>query len=131
MTAPLAVEPVTASGETTGTAAAQRCRNCGTSAAGNFCPNCGQETTLALPSAARFVTSLFGHSSAGGAAGPQAYAVLITAALLHLLPRQWEQWIGERFFRLRAWQQGAAYALSMVALMAWATDPQPFVYFRF
>jgi len=84
-----------------------------------------------LPSAARFVTSLFGHSSAGGAAGPQAYAVLITAALLHLLPRQWEQWIGERFFRLRAWQQGAAYALSMVALMAWATDPQPFVYFRF
>jgi len=43
MTAPLAVEPVTASGETTGTAAAQRCRNCGTSAAGNFCPNCGQE----------------------------------------------------------------------------------------
>jgi len=61
MTAPLAVEPVTASGETTGTAAAQRCRNCGTSAAGNFCPNCGQETTLALPSAARFLREAAGR----------------------------------------------------------------------
>jgi D-alanyl-lipoteichoic acid acyltransferase DltB (MBOAT superfamily) len=40
------------------------------------------------------------------------------AALLHLLPRQWEQSIGERFFRLSAWQQGVAYALAVVALMA-------------
>jgi hypothetical protein len=61
MTAPLAVEPVTASGETTGTAAAQRCRNCGAIAAGNFCPNCGQETTLALPSAARFLREAAGR----------------------------------------------------------------------
>jgi len=61
MTAPLAVESVTASGETTGTAAAQRCRNCGAIAAGNFCPNCGQETTLALPSAARFLREAAGR----------------------------------------------------------------------
>jgi len=61
MTAPLAVEPVPASGETTGTAAAQRCRNCGAIAAGNFCPNCGQETTLALPSAARFLREAAGR----------------------------------------------------------------------
>jgi hypothetical protein len=61
MTTPLAVEPVTASGETTGTAAAQRCRNCGAIAAGNFCPNCGQETTLALPSAARFLREAAGR----------------------------------------------------------------------
>lgn len=31
--------------------AAQRCRNCGAAAPGNYCPNCGQETTLALPTA--------------------------------------------------------------------------------
>lgn len=29
--------------------AAQRCRNCGAAAPGNYCANCGQETTLVLP----------------------------------------------------------------------------------
>ncbi|MHB8493366.1 MAG: hypothetical protein ACYC9Z_11550 [Casimicrobiaceae bacterium] len=27
------------------------CRNCGAAAPGNYCPQCGQETNLALPSA--------------------------------------------------------------------------------
>jgi len=84
-----------------------------------------------LPAAGRFAASLFGNSAAGGAASAQAYGVLVVAALLHLLPKEWERSVGERFFSLRAWQQGMAYAFGAVALMAWATDPQPFVYFRF
>lgn len=30
-------------------AATRRCRNCGAAAPGNYCPHCGQETTVALP----------------------------------------------------------------------------------
>ena len=33
------------------------CRNCGAHATGHFCPNCGQETRVALPTFAAFTLS--------------------------------------------------------------------------
>ena len=39
-----------------------RCRNCGFEAPRcNYCPNCGQETTLALPSASKFIRETAGR----------------------------------------------------------------------
>jgi len=62
MMAPPGVESVTATdAEAAETAIAQRCRNCGKIAAGNYCANCGQETSLALPSAARFLREAAGR----------------------------------------------------------------------
>jgi len=40
---------------------APRCRNCGAAAPGNYCANCGQETSLALPSAGRFLREAAGR----------------------------------------------------------------------
>jgi hypothetical protein len=40
---------------------ALRCRNCGVAARGNYCSNCGQETSLALPSAGRFLREAAGR----------------------------------------------------------------------
>jgi len=37
------------------------CRNCGTDAPGAFCPACGQETTLRLPSAGQFMRDVAGR----------------------------------------------------------------------
>jgi hypothetical protein len=37
------------------------CRNCGTPVCGNFCPACGQETTLHVPSAGEFLHEFVGH----------------------------------------------------------------------
>jgi hypothetical protein len=37
------------------------CRNCGTVADGKFCPACGQETILHVPSAGEFIHELVGH----------------------------------------------------------------------
>ena len=42
-------------------AAAARCRNCGAAAPGAFCPACGQETTLALPTARQFLREAAGR----------------------------------------------------------------------
>jgi hypothetical protein len=50
---------------------------------------------------------------------------------LHFVPRHWEESLAERFYAAPAWRQGAAYALAVLVLIAWSTDPQPFVYFRF
>ena len=44
--------------------AATCCRNCGTTAPGNYCPECGQETNLALPSAAGFLRDAAGRYAA-------------------------------------------------------------------
>lgn len=40
------------------------CRNCGAAAPGNYCPECGQETNLALPSAAGFLRDAAGRYAA-------------------------------------------------------------------
>jgi hypothetical protein len=40
---------------------ASLCLNCGTPVAGNFCPSCGQETTLHVPSAGEFLHEFVGH----------------------------------------------------------------------
>jgi len=37
------------------------CRNCGAAASGNYCASCGQETSLALPSAGRFLREAAGR----------------------------------------------------------------------
>lgn len=37
------------------------CRNCGATASGAFCPSCGQETTLKLPSARQFLKDAAGR----------------------------------------------------------------------
>lgn len=37
------------------------CRNCGTPAPGTFCPQCGQETTVALPTARQFLKDAAGR----------------------------------------------------------------------
>jgi hypothetical protein len=37
------------------------CRNCGADAPWNYCPNCGQETTIALPSAIAFLREAAGR----------------------------------------------------------------------
>ena len=39
----------------------QRCRNCGADAPSNYCPNCGQETQIALPSAFAFLRDAAGR----------------------------------------------------------------------
>jgi hypothetical protein len=39
----------------------QACRNCGARAIGNYCPACGQETALALPSAGTFLREAAGR----------------------------------------------------------------------
>ncbi len=38
-----------------------KCRNCGTPAPGAFCPQCGQESTLALPTARQFLKDAAGR----------------------------------------------------------------------
>jgi hypothetical protein len=40
---------------------ARLCPNCGTPVAGNFCPSCGQETKLHVPSAGEFLHEFVGH----------------------------------------------------------------------
>lgn len=40
---------------------ARRCHNCGADAQGNYCPNCGQETQIALPSAFAFLRDAAGR----------------------------------------------------------------------
>jgi hypothetical protein len=40
---------------------ASQCLNCGTPVTGNFCPTCGQETTLHVPSAGEFLHEFVGH----------------------------------------------------------------------
>ena len=42
-------------------AGAHACRNCGAPAPGNYCPNCGQETRLALPTFATFMREAAGR----------------------------------------------------------------------
>ncbi len=37
------------------------CRNCGAAATGNYCPACGQETVLHVPSAREFLHEFIGH----------------------------------------------------------------------
>jgi rRNA maturation protein Nop10 len=37
------------------------CRNCGAAAPWNYCPNCGQETAIALPSAFAFLREAAGR----------------------------------------------------------------------
>ena len=41
--------------------AGSACRNCGAAAPGNYCPACGQETDLALPSATNFLREAAGR----------------------------------------------------------------------
>ena len=41
--------------------AAYRCRNCGANATGNYCSDCGQETSVALPSAGKFLREAAGR----------------------------------------------------------------------
>lgn len=40
---------------------ADHCRNCGTAVNANYCPNCGQETVLHVPSAGEFLHEFVGH----------------------------------------------------------------------
>jgi len=65
MTARIAVDPPSVSdvgeGAPREVAAGERCRNCGAFAPGNYCPNCGQETSLTLPSAGRFLREAAGR----------------------------------------------------------------------
>jgi hypothetical protein len=42
-------------------APASLCANCGTPVASHFCPSCGQETTLHVPSAGEFLHEFVGH----------------------------------------------------------------------
>jgi len=42
-------------------APATLCANCGTPVTSNFCPSCGQETTLHVPSAGEFLHEFVGH----------------------------------------------------------------------
>ena len=84
-----------------------------------------------LRDAAEFVRSILAGVGGEGAADARGYVALALAAALHFLPRQWEEALAARFFRAPAWRQGVAYALAVLVLIAWSTDPQPFVYFRF
>ena len=45
----------------TGARAATLCRNCGASVAGKFCPQCGQETELRLPTLREFLREAAGR----------------------------------------------------------------------
>ena len=42
-------------------ATVSNCRNCGTIAPGNYCPECGQETSLHPPSVGEFIHEFMGH----------------------------------------------------------------------
>ncbi len=84
-----------------------------------------------LRDAVEFVRSMFAGASGGGAADARAYLALVLAAALHVVPRRWEETAADQFFAAPTWRQGAAYALVVLVLIAWSTDPQPFVYFRF
>ncbi len=54
---------MTAASQATEIAASRHlnCRNCGAVAPGNYCPECGQETSLHPPSVAEFVNHFFGN----------------------------------------------------------------------
>src|SRR6478672_5494966 len=53
---------VAAGGDVVATPASSgRCRNCRALATGNYCPNCGQETMLELPSAGIFLREVAGR----------------------------------------------------------------------
>ena len=56
-------EDATAAPPTTAQPAAthRRCRNCGADASWNYCPNCGQETQIALPPAFAFLRDAAGR----------------------------------------------------------------------
>jgi hypothetical protein len=57
-----AVEPAQASAATTpGDTEVRRCRNCGAPAADQFCPSCGQETKLRLPTLREFLREAAGR----------------------------------------------------------------------
>ena len=84
-----------------------------------------------LRDAVEFVQSIVAGAGTGGAADARAYLALGLAAILHVVPRNWEAVVADRFFRASAWRQGLAYSLAVLVLIAWTTDPQPFVYFRF
>jgi D-alanyl-lipoteichoic acid acyltransferase DltB (MBOAT superfamily) len=84
-----------------------------------------------LGRAADYVHSIFTGAGSGSSADLRACFVLVLAAALHCVPRGWEEGVANRFFASPAWRQGALYVLLFCALVAWTTDPQPFVYFRF
>jgi D-alanyl-lipoteichoic acid acyltransferase DltB (MBOAT superfamily) len=78
-----------------------------------------------------FVESLWTGVGSGGAADLRGYLALVLAAVLHVVPRHWEEGVANRFFSSPAWRQGLVYAAIVCVLIAWTTDPQPFVYFKF
>ena len=53
--------PAPVAGHEAGECASSRCRNCGADAPGNYCPDCGQETSLALPTAGAFLREAAGR----------------------------------------------------------------------
>jgi hypothetical protein len=60
-----------------------RCRNCGAAASGNYCPDCGQETRLALPTAVEFLREAAGRLVAfDGRLWRTLYALLFRPGLL-------------------------------------------------
>ncbi|HXR57235.1 MAG TPA: DUF3667 domain-containing protein [Casimicrobiaceae bacterium] len=56
-----AADPAPATREAPTHVAANRCRNCAAEATWNYCPNCGQETLIALPPAFTFVRDAAGR----------------------------------------------------------------------
>ena len=62
---------------------------------------------------------------------PLFLVVLVAAATVHLYPRKWVDGFGERFARLPAPVQGAAYAGLVLALCGATLKSPSFIYFQF
>lgn len=102
------------------------CRNCGTDAPGAFCPACGQETTLRLPSAGQFMRDAAGRYVA--------FDGRMWRTLVPLLCRPGfltrEYLAGRRRRYIRPARLVLVLALVMFAVVRFAADPMTMVDLR-
>jgi hypothetical protein len=74
---------------------------------------------------------MFTSPGSGGAAGPQGYATLLSAILLHFVPISMEERARSKFLRLPPVLQAVLMCGLAYSLVVLAAAPRPFVYFEF
>jgi hypothetical protein len=100
---------------------APRCRNCGAAADGAYCPACGQETRLALPTARQFLKDAAGRYVAlDGRTWRTLHALLLRPGFLTL-----EYFAGRRRRYLRPSRLFLVLSLAMFATIRVVVGVQP------
>jgi hypothetical protein len=100
-------------------AGAHACRNCGAHAPGNYCPNCGQETLLTLPTFATFMREAAGRYVAlDGRAWRTLYALVARPGFLTL-----EYFAGRRRRYIRPARLFLVLYLVLFAIIGFVQSP--------